>query len=49
MQFFLNFVAIVLKTYNLGFLSVNLKKMINEKNISSVISQNIHTAPWKQR
>lgn len=42
MQFFFNFVAIVLKTYNLGFLSVNLKKMINEKNILSHISEHTH-------
>lgn len=40
--FFDNFVAIVLKTYNLGFLSVNLKKMINEKNILSHISEHTH-------
>lgn len=34
-----NFFAIVLKTYNLRFLSVNLSKIINEKNILSHISQ----------
>lgn len=33
------FFAIVLTTYNLGFLSVNFLKIINEKNILSHISQ----------